>query len=682
MRYSKRVLDIVEALLGHDDYVPMEAIAEQIGVSKRTVFREMSSVEPLVDRLGMTLNKKTRLGIWLEATDSQREAFKALLQGQDLEGFTQEERHRMILIELLKSRTPQKFFSFAKTLGVSEATISYDMDKIEPWLTSRGLELIRKPGYGVYLKGSETNYRKALVDFLYEYEGDEIRGQAAIAEMVLDSDVLSRVKGILHTFENELSERLTENAYSALSIHLAIAVQRVLSEERIDMPKDILDSLKSDSQFQLASAIGKQVESIFGIVFPEDEMGYITMHLKGSKLKTGSIVQDDLILSNFEVTRMASGMIQAFKKSSGYDLGHDEKLLVGLVGHLKPALTRMSLSMDIRNPLLEKIKEMYPQIFKLSKQAVEGIENTYKLRFPEAEIGYLAMHFGAAVERKQKEKKKTRIKTGVVCSSGIGTSSLLSSRLQKLFPMLDLVGQYSKVDIMSKRAPIDQLDLLVSTIPLETLDIPVVLVNPLLLEDDVKWLQKIVAMPLEQSVERNETAEIETDHIRNIRDMTEGVLLIEKYFALYESVMVRNLTDLIKQIAEQRTHDGKSRKRLIRELSEREKLGSTVLREEQIILLHVKTSVIDHIEMTVWRLQRSVATKRGERAEIAVVLLAGENTPPVQIELMTALSKALIEELNYVHAIQHADSKQLFEAVTAVAHQWLKRRLSGGAYER
>jgi mannitol operon transcriptional antiterminator len=60
-------------------------------------------------------------------------------------------------------------------LDVSEATISNDMDKVEPWFAVRGIELVRKPGFGVYLEGTEKQLRKAIVDFLYQnYEHQDL----------------------------------------------------------------------------------------------------------------------------------------------------------------------------------------------------------------------------------------------------------------------------------------------------------------------------------------------------------------------------------------------------------------------------------------------------------------------------------------------------------------------------
>ena len=64
-----------------------------------------------------------------------------------------------------------------------------------------------------------------------------------------------------------------------------------------------------------------------------------------------------LIISNYELTSMINKMIKIASTETGYDLRSVDSLLIGLVDHLRPAINRIQLKLDIRNPLLDKIKE-------------------------------------------------------------------------------------------------------------------------------------------------------------------------------------------------------------------------------------------------------------------------------------------------------------------------------------
>lgn len=690
-------MEIIDILLNQDSYISVTKLADALNISKRTIFRDMEEIESLIYEKGMKLEKKSKLGIKIDAEEYQKEAFRKFSQSHKNVHFTQEERLNQIIIELLRSREPRKFYYFSTLLNVSDATISYDMDKVEPWFKERNITLVRKPGYGVFLKGKEIDFRKAIVDFLYQnYEHQDlvslIENTSNFVETVMDREISMKVSRILSQYEDYLANRLTDQSYMGLMIHLSIAVQRILRGESIVMNPEVLIPLKSDEQFKMARDIGNDIEKVFGIRFPEDELGYITMHLKGSKLKTGALIdQQDLIISNFELSRLASSMIQKFKELSGYDLREDEKLLIGLVSHLRPALTRIKLSLDIRNPLLEKIEEMYPEIFNMSTIASELITKQFNVIIPREEVGYIAMHFGAAIERFVKlQNIEKRIKTGVVCSSGIGTSSLLYSRLVKLFPRLEVVGQFSREDVYSDKIDHHQLELLITTINLDKSKLPSIQVNPLLMTEDIERIKQVISIlssnvrPYKQQNEIVKSSVPNTNDIelvKRIHGLTDSFLIIENSFKLYPQVKAKSIEMLIKYVAEISTKDNRDRKILQNVLLEREKLGSTVLQGEGIVLIHGKASIIKNMSFTIWRLEKPITVKTGKRIETiysAVVMLIPEAISKEQIETMSVLSKALIEESAFVAHIKTADEVILFDYIKSIMHKWLSKQLKEG----
>jgi len=86
--------------------------------------------------------------------------------------------------------------------------------------------------------------------------------------------------------------------------------------------------------------------------------------------------------------------------------------------------------MDIRNPLLEKLKQDYRELMEVACSAVRSLEKKYGFIVPESEIGYIALHIGAALER----KRYKRVPVILACASGIGSAQMLASRLQKELP--------------------------------------------------------------------------------------------------------------------------------------------------------------------------------------------------------------------------------------------------------
>ncbi|MDK2868307.1 MAG: mannitol operon transcriptional activator [Clostridiales bacterium] len=693
MDYSRRAIEIIEILLETETYIAIAAIAEKLNVSRRTVFREMESVEAITAALGMQLSKKTRLGLSLSATPAQQARFKTEFARKSDVHFDQEMRQNVLIVELLKSREPQKFFYFANMLSVSEATISYDMDKIEPWFNKREINLVRKPGFGVYLEGSETQFRKAIVDFLYEhYEHQELVAlletglyQENMVEALIDRDVLINVTALLRQYETMIARRLTDAAYMGLLIHLAIAIQRTTRGERIAMNPELLKELQRDAHYEVAGMIGQSIQSKFGIAFPEDELGYITMHLKGSKLKTSALVdENDVMISNYEISKLASKMMSVFKAESGYDLSDDERLLVGLVSHLKPALARMKLQLDIRNPLLDKIKEMYPEIFIMSLKTTAVIHDRFDVDVPEAEAGYIAMHFGAAIERFRKAQIVLRdIRVGVVCSSGIGTSSLLYSRLSKLFPKLTIAAQFSKEDILIGKADVYGVELLISTIALEKTAVPVVTVNPLLLEEDEMRIAQVLNIinsqpAVEPPVSTKEPVVSNSrTHIQWLHDVTESVLMLEANFKLITDLQAKSLSQIIKQIAEAYAGEFRARKKLERQFQMRERLGSTIIHGEGLMLLHTRSELFESVCFSVWRLKKAVSVHHDVVENVIVMGMPAQQSS-IQSDMMSQLSKAIIEDESFLNQLKHGDEASIKAYINEILQRWLNKQLQKG----
>lgn len=129
----------------------------------------------------------------------------------------------------------------------------------------------------------------------------------------------------------------------------------------------------------------------------------------------------------------------------------------------------------------------YPFAFELANILGKDIEEAYGVSVNEDEIGFLAIHFCGALERLN-SSKETSVKALIVCSTGIGTSFLLKSKINAKFKdkieILDVCAMYQ-----IKTYPEDEYDLIISTIPLEAKKDSIV-VTPLLNEDDIEQINR------------------------------------------------------------------------------------------------------------------------------------------------------------------------------------------------
>ena len=439
MEFTPRMKQILQVMLEENTPVPVKKLADKIGVSKRTVQRELGFMEQSVKGYQVHFLSKTGVGVWLEGEEADKEKLRqALGQEDDYDVSNREDRRKRLTLELLKEKDLKKLFYYSSRFGVSEATISSDLQDVEEWLKKYELYVVRKPGSGISVEGSEENYRRAIRAFISEnidtrivrdsYEDTdrmtkyyEALKKSNIGQ-VLNEDIVRRVMDCIMGVDNPRIHSLTENSYVGLVIHISIAVNRILKNEVIEA--DNRWKVVEDEDYRLARAIVRELEEEFEIQIPPVELSYICLHIKGAKHeKIRWDSPDGGEIENREIQQLVNMMIDVFDSEKAFLLKQDDEFIQGLLAHLQPTLIRIVRGMQIRNPVLEDIKTNYPDIFSRCQNVAKVLEQATGKKVPEEETGFLTVHFGAAMVRLEGRNEQLRkVHVGVVCSSGIGIS--------------------------------------------------------------------------------------------------------------------------------------------------------------------------------------------------------------------------------------------------------------------
>ncbi|PTF05455.1 PTS sugar transporter subunit IIA, partial [Staphylococcus equorum] len=111
--------------------------------------------------------------------------------------------------------------------------------------------------------------------------------------------------------------------------------------------------------------------------------------------------------------------------------------------------------------------------------------------FTDDELSYITLHFASAIERISAVTTNA-IKVVLLCGSGIGTSQLLKSRMDHIYPELEIVDAYSIYEIDEVMLKHEGIDYIISTVPFEQASVPVIRVSPFLNKEDRKQLNEII----------------------------------------------------------------------------------------------------------------------------------------------------------------------------------------------
>ena len=166
MKINERSKFIINELIKRNTYVTASEIADLLQVSIKTVTRQLVNVEKILNENDLILERKTSKGMQIIGTEEQRQKMLEQIQSNGLHEYSPVERQNIVLSHLLKSQEPIKLLTLAKLLNVTEATISNDLDKLETWIKKMNMNLVRKPGLGIYLEGLEKDIRKAIISHI------------------------------------------------------------------------------------------------------------------------------------------------------------------------------------------------------------------------------------------------------------------------------------------------------------------------------------------------------------------------------------------------------------------------------------------------------------------------------------------------------------------------------------
>ncbi|MCM8712022.1 BglG family transcription antiterminator [Clostridium sp. SYSU_GA19001] len=687
IKVTLRQKEIIKIICSEYSYITISSIAEKLGISSRTVLRELGDIEGLLKTYDLSLDKKSGMGIKLNgSSENRKRILESLEEGSQIKNYSSKERQVIILGELLKEKEPIKLFTFTKTLNVTEGTVSHDLDKVEQWLQAYNLKLVRKPGVGVYINGQEEEFRKAIVNLIYENINevellDLIRENLSMhldtRERLLnliDKDTIRKLESLIFEVEENLNYRLADNAYVGLLVHLALAIERIKKNEKISMDKLYLQELKKYAEFKAAKGLSMKISKEFNIEIPEDEIGYITMHLRGSK---GFESRN----KSYELETLAKEMIKIAEIETGSFLEHNEQSIAWLINHLGPAINRLKMKMDIRNPLLKEIMEHYPELFKLAEKCVVPVERQIGIKMPDSEIAYIAMHLGAALEKKK--SKKRAYKVAIACATGIGTSGLLAAKIEKEYENIQVIDVISSLNINEDMLKDKGIDFIISTVPIEAANLPVVIVNPLFFKKDKELVDNLVKQlkdkPAASFKIQKDSIDLK-DKLLRLSIYTEGILQILDNVFIYDYQEFNNIEELIREVSLRLGDEKNSADQIEKSLKAREEIGSTILTGLNAMLLHCKTSGVNGLIFGAVRIKNNLfvlnAEDEKEQIKLAIVMLAPENCNKMQMEIMGFISTKLVEEPDFIIDLNEGTEKDVYLRLNNFLDEFYKMKLN------
>lgn len=504
---NKRIISIAELLLSKNEYITVNTISEALKVSNKTIRNDLVILEEWIKEFDLILDKKTGAGVAIRGSEQLKLKVLGDLSNKSnyIEAYSPEDRRNLILKRLFTTNSKIRIHELSKELHVSRATIHKDLVSVEEWLEEFNITLIRKTNHGLEISCKEKDLRKAMSSLIclnknYLEMKELLYLSDAPFTSITESSSLKMIKGIMDIDFLKLQSIVldtkelsiygfSDESLISLLIHIGISIKRIKEGNSVVLSDALLESLKCKDDFIIAKKLCDKIQSEFHIDFPDNEIGYLLLHILGSKTYNYKNISDmnDIDNENASTALLLSReMIKYWEWLLNLPLTQDNQLLSSLVIHLKPAIHRLDFGMPINNPILDDIKNTYPYTFKAAKESIFIIEDYLNCSVNEDEIGYLALHLASAIDR-----SKQPLKTIIVCHSGVGASQLLANKLKNEFNQLEIISSISCSGLTNIN--LDEIDLIITTAPLE-LDCPskVIAITPLLRKHDIFRLNSLI----------------------------------------------------------------------------------------------------------------------------------------------------------------------------------------------
>ncbi|AJD92845.1 hypothetical protein JMA_35280 [Jeotgalibacillus malaysiensis] len=431
---------------------------------------------------------------------------------------SEEDRPLMIYLYTFIKQDMISGYHYQLLLNVSKNTALTDVKKTKEMCREWHVQLEYQRMNGYLISGTEMDQRRFAIYCINTLLSKPLGKEILITTLRAwhkDSELVEVQKGI-NTFLKSHPIQLVRSREVEMTYHFIFTKARGEQKE-LHFKQDEQTLLEDQEIFSYAADLAK-------ILFPESaeaEKYFVAIQLL--------TCQEELNPQyHVPLRKLAEQIVDEFEKNTLLPIRHKAYLVKSLFNHLVPTYFRIMFSIPLINPMTEKIKEDYHELFQFVAKSLHPLEIWTGKTISEAEIGYFTLHFGGYLE-KHNEEKAERIKALIVCSNGVSSSVMLRSQLGELFPGIDFSSIYTTEHI--DRISPENYDLIFSTVPVESVK-PVYQVKPLLSIVEKTHLIQAVASAFPQLDDRNLSVESIMQIVRRNADVKNEKKLISELVEL------------------------------------------------------------------------------------------------------------------------------------------------------
>lgn len=473
---KKRSKEILDLLAKKKNDHTISTLAAKFEVSERTIRNDIKDINDYLKEQKIAPIRFGSNGLIVIEEDIDQAGDTADQEDLYTYKLSKEERRMLAAAILINTKEHITLSQIADMLYVSRATIINDLDGVKSMLESGKLKVISHSNKGLRLEGLEGDKRLFLLKLMSVgsngmKENSTIRTflKGLNMEIRMSEDERRNLQKIINEQEHAYGRFMTDESFDYLMQYLMLSIQRIKNG---NIMTESIDGNKS--KYEMAKDIQKYICQYWDLEEAEGEIDFLcgvldSMSYVKRKRREQKIIGLQLVTRKF---------IENISKDLGVNLNRDFAFYENLTDHLESIIMK-SFNVVQRDDFLKQYVEKNPRVLEVVLKHLELLSNFMGREISEIEIDYIVIHICAALERRKKKEVEFRVL--IVCGGGIGTSQLLLAKMRNRF-------DFHVVDVVSAHLLQDQkyqdIDLVISTIPLKDYEGEYILVTPIFSDED------------------------------------------------------------------------------------------------------------------------------------------------------------------------------------------------------
>lgn len=436
---NTRALSIIKILLNSVEPVSSLALSQEIGCSTKTIQNEIKEVNKELKNCEIVSIRG--IGYKIEGNIDDID-----IKNSDLYDYDRVEYIIKKIINISSTdKDTIKLEDLADSMYVSLSTVKNDLKEVKKILNEYNLKISSKHKQGICIEASEEDIIKFIINY-----SNKVDNSLSIKDFLNNNIIenLFSIKKILLDTLNYENMILTDNEFKNIVNYISIYLSRNNTNQS-DFIKEYIKKYKSKKEKPIS----------------EDEQLLIRKAIKE--------------------------FCRDLNIATSINLSHDKIFEECLFNHISNLYKRADLGINQYEITAGEIKLKYPFAFELGKIAKKTIEKNLNMEISEDEVENIALHIGGALERIDKRDEKKVYKTIIVCTSGVGTSMLIKSKLENIFKgkleIIKVIPSYL-IDYVN----VLDIDFVISTVEVNLENVNVIKVSPMLTDKEIKLIEKYI----------------------------------------------------------------------------------------------------------------------------------------------------------------------------------------------